>query len=470
MLVIDVTLMGGTYEASLDTGPEWPPHPGRLFAALVAQAEPGSEDDAALAWLEAQPPPAVLASPGQSSSLTAFVPTNAVAKKIEHDTHQTYLGRTSGERSWHRTHPQKDTVRMVWEDADPAEPVKVRLRRLCRQIPYLGRATTPVVVTLPEHPAPAPPELERLESPGDASRRLRVPASLAALRGAYGAGQPSRSVDRWAPYGPAQPPARTPVVTDPGPWPELLTFGLPTGVGLDGRKIIAIAGAWRSALLSQLGRTHRAEDLALLHGHGGAGLQCAFVPLPTVGSEHADGQVRGVALALSPDLPSHVRLSVLRLLGMDLDAPRLGSLFVPGLLDAPQPLTHGAVDGRLVLNGDRWSGWEGRRTWATVSPLVPDRRQHRHDDPVDHVMRACRYAGYPAPDQVEILVRSEVRGAAHLRSDDLRRRPTDDRRSGLHCRITFPHRLTGPVLLGNLRHLGVGLCLPVSDATGAVAP
>lgn len=462
-MAIEIHLMGGTYEAALDDGPEWPPHPGRLFSALVAQAKPGSADDTALTWLEEQTPPVVLASVAEPSTMRAFVPTNAVGKDGKGDTHQTYLGRTSGERTWHRVHPLGDTVRMVWEDAEPTPQVRARLRRLCRQIPFLGRSTSPVVVTLPEGQVEELPGAARYESPGDASVRMRVPSSLSALRDAYEAGEPSRSVDRWAPYGPARPAASVPEAVVDGPWSEFLTFGLSTGVAVDGHKIVAVGTAWRQAVLSGLGGDHTRADLALLHGHGGSGLQCAFVPLPSVGSIHADGQVRGLGLALSPDLPPAVRRSLLLLLGMDVDAPRLAAFFVPGLLDSAQPLRHGAFDGRMVTDPARWSGERGYRTWSTVSPLVPDRHVHRRDSPVDHVVAACAFAGYPEPVQVDILRAAPFQGAARLQSNDLRRRRSDSRRAALHCRITFSVPLRGPVLLGNLRHLGVGLCLPVDD-------
>jgi len=471
VLTIEISLMGGNYEAALDDGPEWPPHPGRLFSALVAQAKPGSDDDAALTWLEEQAPPVVLASAAEPSIMNAFVPTNAMGNERKGDNHQSYLGRTSGERTWHRVHPAVGTVRMVWENAEPSPQVKTRLRRLCRQIPYLGRSTSPVVITLPEQVEELP-GVERFESPGDGSRRLRVPSSLTDLRDAYEAGEPARSVDRWASYGPPRVDQDEPAAAVEGPWTEFLTFGLPPGVAVDGRKVVAVATAWRQALLSGLGQDHRPEDLASFHGHGAPGRRCAFVPLPWVASEHADGQVRGLGLALSPDLPAPVRRSLLLLLGMDIDRPRLRPFFVPGLLDEGQPLRHGLIDGRQVVDPRHWSdaplrshdgATDGSRTWATVSPLVPDRHVHRSDSPIDHVVAACRFAGFPEPERVEILRGPPLRGAAPLRPADLRRRASDSARAGLHCRITFPTRVRGPVLLGNLRHLGVGLCLPVAD-------
>lgn len=467
MLVVKLTLFGGTYEASLAAGPEWPPHPGRLFSAFVAQAEPGSADDEALEWLQDQAPPVVLASSATHSTMQAYVPTNTIMKKVKDDTHQTYLGRTSGSRTWHRAHPQVETVHMVWEGADPSPSVRRSLRQLCRQVPYLGRTSSPVLVSLPDQ-EPGLESLHRYESPGDRSLRLRAPGpgSLTDLRAAHKAGEQARSVDRWVPYGPkSASDVPAPEVAAAGPWPELLTFGLPPGVGLDGRQVVRIAMAFRRSLLSALGRLHSERELALLHGHRSRdGRQCASLPLPTVNSRHADGQVRGVALALSPDLPGAVRRSTLRLLGMDIDAPRLDAFFVPGLLDLPQPLTHGDLDGRQVVDARRWVGGDGRRTWATVSPVIPDRHPHRRDDPADHVLRACAFAGYPEPDLVEVLPASMLQGAAHLRRDDLRRRRREAHRPAVHCRVTFPVPVRGPVVLGNLRHLGVGMCLPVTGS------
>lgn len=472
MLTMDVTLLGGTYEASLDATPEWPPHPGRLFSALVAQAQPGTSDDDALRWLEVQDPPVVLASQAQPSTMQAYVPTNVVGKAEKDDTHQTYLGRTSGSRTWRRVHPAVDTVRLVWESAEPPPGVASSLRRLCRQIPYLGRSTTPVVVSLAGEAALVE-GLQRFESPGDGTLRLRVPAphSLAALRDAYEFGETARSVDRWVAYGP---PAQTfqdrPAAAD-GPWSELLTFGLPPGVALDGRLVVRIAVAWRSAVLAVLGQHHDPIELALLNGHhDGTSRQCAFLPLPSVGGQHADGQVRGLGLALSPDLPPPVRRSLLRLLGMDVERPRLTDFTVPGLLDSPQPLTHGPMDGRQVVSPDRWTRSAGRTSWATVSPLVLDHYPHRNEVVLEHVRKACAFAGYPDPVRIDVLSSSLLAGAARLRRSDLVRRAGERPRPHAHCRLTFGVPVRGPVVLGHLRHLGVGLCLPVAAPSPQEVP
>jgi CRISPR-associated protein Csb2 len=92
MFAIRIDLLTGRYAATAYNDredAEWPPHPARLFSALVAtwaEGEPGTANGeaelAALQWLEAQPPPAILASPiaavGTRTAATVFVPVNDV--------------------------------------------------------------------------------------------------------------------------------------------------------------------------------------------------------------------------------------------------------------------------------------------------------------------------------------------------------------------------------------------------------
>jgi len=90
MLAIGLELLGGRYAATAyndrERG-EWPPHPARLFSALVAtwadETSPDERERRALAWLASQPPPQILASGSDDvahrSVMTVFVPVNDVS-------------------------------------------------------------------------------------------------------------------------------------------------------------------------------------------------------------------------------------------------------------------------------------------------------------------------------------------------------------------------------------------------------
>jgi CRISPR-associated protein Csb2 len=156
--------------------------------------------------------------------------------------------------------------------------------------------------------------------------------------------------------------------------------------------------------------------------------------------------------------------------GLHLDRPGLRRLDIPGLatveLESAGPL---AVNGspRQSSGSVRWSTRPERwtasaRTWVTALPIVLDRYPDRLEDVPMFVAQGCVLAGYPqpAPGGVEHLAAPAVLGAPRLRGSDLRRRQGDPPRPAVHARIRFPIPVTGPVVVGHLRHVGLGLCVP----------
>ncbi len=81
---IEVNFLTGRFVATCHNDrqqPEWPPHPARLFSALVATwadaDEPDAAERAALEWLEAQAPPDIAASEAvPRKAVSHFVPVN----------------------------------------------------------------------------------------------------------------------------------------------------------------------------------------------------------------------------------------------------------------------------------------------------------------------------------------------------------------------------------------------------------
>src|SRR4051812_45830082 len=84
MLAFEVSLLTGRYVATAynDRGAaEWPPHPARLFSALVAThfeaLDPPDHERAALQWLEVQGAPEITAPDASAREVvTVFVPVN----------------------------------------------------------------------------------------------------------------------------------------------------------------------------------------------------------------------------------------------------------------------------------------------------------------------------------------------------------------------------------------------------------
>src|SRR5260370_31355857 len=105
---------------------EWPPHPARLFSALVsAHHECGSitEEREALLWLERQPPPSLCASAAdERTTATVFVPVNDSNEPVDAPPlgQQCPLRRGRQPRTFPRLVPDDPVVHLIWPDADPS--------------------------------------------------------------------------------------------------------------------------------------------------------------------------------------------------------------------------------------------------------------------------------------------------------------------------------------------------------------
>jgi CRISPR-associated protein Csb2 len=161
MLAIEVTFLLGRY-AACDfrdrERPEWPPHPCRLFSALVAAAyESGMGQEArdALAWLERLPPPCIAADeePGVQTPVTAFVPVNDPAP----DDLLERFGKARKARAFPSVVPASraggvPSVHFLWPGAPADDPNRQALAGIARAVSYLGSSRSPVCVRLVEGP------------------------------------------------------------------------------------------------------------------------------------------------------------------------------------------------------------------------------------------------------------------------------------------------------------------------------
>jgi CRISPR-associated protein Csb2 len=470
-LTLNIEFLGDCYEATLGgVEREWPPHPARVFCALVSVAEASSTDDDALRWLEGQAPPQVLCpAPVGQSERAGFVPTNVTTTK---GGHQVHVARTSGARSWPRTVPAGRVARIHWPSAEPTTETASVLGALARRVGYLGRSTSQVLLSFTTDVRDEDWD-SAYEPTVDGSSRLRVPYAgyLDRLRFAHDGGDAPWSVSRSVAYRKAADAVRPrkEQTAAPSPYRDVLVFAFDPGDGIDGWHAPAITRAFKAAVLQRLGQPQPGIDpwmgfderqLALLHGHhDGSRRQCAFLSLPFVGNRRATGEVLGLAIALSPDLEPAVRLALLQLAGLDRDddlGPRLNELRVPGLgrrcrLRAP--------DGRETLSVRRWSRVDHR--WTTVFPIVLDWFPKRRLPTDEVVARGCVAAGYPRPASVEILPAPRLPGSPHIPRRALVRRQGEVARPAVHATVQFDQRVTGPVVVGHLRHLGLGLCLPL---------
>lgn len=489
---------------------EWPPHPDRLFMALVAGAADESAFDDALKFLERQAPPAISASDAeQREVVTSYVPVNdaeITRKRRPEPPHTRYVSIQALEKAKeaglallpeHRGRqprtfpvaiPRDSTVHFIYEfDDSLTSTLRERLAALCARVTCVGHSASLVQCWLDFDPPPA----NLVPSDAAAPQRMRIPSAgrLEYLRGLYELNhqqgtdlRPTPGV--WAGYRPADPATVATnlafSVFDPA-------FLLLRPVEDEHRRPPLVSTLLLSeALRGLLMNATRPEDIPeALSGHAAGGSRLdrphlAITPLPFVGHEHADGRIMGMALIPPRDRDEEPRSAA--------DAAAIAQslnrkLFGEAGFEA-QTLTlkmGGTGTWALAASDDfrqaslRPEVWtaapRGAAIWGTVTPVVLDRHPKGRNggalaEQIKEILAdACVNIGLPRPAAVEFGPVSMHRGVPHARDFPPLRRKDGSAANYTHAVLVFDRPVVGPVLLGAGRYRGYGLCRPVRDAT-----
>lgn len=548
-LVIEVNFLTGRYVATWHNDRrqcEWPPHPARLFSALVAAYadadEPDRPERAALEWLEAQGAPAIAASEAvPRKAVSHFVPVNdiAIVSRAWHDRKSrsiselaaerdaalqvsggevtrpvtqierrltrardvesqtvkpgnTNLGvalamfperRSKQERFYPSVTPNDPSVSYIWRVATPSH-VQEPLDRLLRRVTRLGHSASLVSCRLTRRQTD--PTLEPCEE--DHSRVLR----LRTVR----AGQLAELEKQHARHGGLQP-RSLPFAdvayrrsTRPKPEPEqplrpntsgewiVFEFehgsrALPAPRGLD------VAEAMRGAIFRHA-EEPIPEELSghLVDGRPTTVPHVAFLPLPYVGFEHADGRLLGVAVSVPGTVSDDARGALFRAIGnwerhaerrLILALGRHGALRLSRLAGLADIVT---------LRSGVWA--RPSRRWVSATPIALPRhpgrlgrgtataRSRAWAAAEASVATACGHVGLPDPNVVHVSLTPLIAGSRATRQFPAFRQNGPDgkavQRQLVHASLTFENPVEGPLVLGTGRFLGLGLMRPVALA------
>ncbi len=452
---------------------EWPPHPDRLFMALVATHKETNPDDdrerQALLWLEAQPAPRLSTPPASPRAVrTHFVPTNdAATSSVKKDKavlneHLAALPefRTKQPRSFPSAVPDREMVQFTWNH-DPTEACLEALKRLCLRVSRIGHSSSLVAASVMSEPSP--PNLE----PGNGRNaiRLRVPSPgrLAALEHRYTiALRPEPGVEKsYVPIDGAvllREPAAT--VFDP----NMLVFRCVGRQRFGLESTLMLTDALRRTVLAFLGDHAIPEWIS---GHRTDGLpseqpHMALVPLANVAHRHGDGTVMGLAMVLPRSIATCDRGAVFNAFCID---------FANGGIRRHRLTLGRAGACELVLDDGEKCPWNLQpkvwcavsSTWATVTPIVLDRYRKRADGPgfeAGIIATAVERIGLPRPVAVDIRPTSPHVGAPSGSLYPCLVRRGGEKRQHVHAVLQFAEPVKGPLLLGAGRYCGYGLLRP----------
>ena len=555
-LGIEINLLTGRFVATCHNDrrqPEWPPHPARLFSALVAAwadaDEPDPSERVALEWLESQPPPGIAASDAVPRRVVShFVPVNDAsvvsrawyerrAENISGLTAQLHaeLAASGGEatkkaaqmerklarerdvevqvgsvgntnlasavamlpeqrgkqgRFYPSVTPDDARVSFLWNVPAPDE-VADALDRLLRRVTRLGHSTSLVSCRLI---APGcVPTFEAGEG-GSGIRTVRR-GQLVEMerRFARHGGYKPRSLPytdvRYRPVTKAAPqPERERKPNTAGQW-VVFEF-MPGSRSFPSTRGVELAAAMRAAVF------HHAEDPIpdelsghLADGRPTAAPHVAFLPLPYVGFEHADGRLLGMAVSVPDAVGDDARRALYRAIGnWEATARKAEDDALVLTLGTQGVVRLSRLRGPATLVSLRASAWNRASCrWVSATPIALPRHPGRLGSGTEaararawasaeaYVVLACDHVGLLEPISVAVSLSPFLTGSRPARRfpafirDGQGGRPV--RRQLLHASVTFKHPVTGPLMLGAGRFLGLGLMRPApmaepSEATG----
>lgn len=545
---------------------EWPPHPGRVFMALAAawfETGEREEEGAALRWLETLgPPQMLLPSPdriGHRTILTVFVPVNDSAGPSAAMLQSAPITRSKQPRTFPTVWVGEAQCFLCWPDAGSNEldtycPV---LDRLCGEVTRIGHSSSVVRmwsasnVAVPDSTETWVPEdgladfharsfsegtldtLERQFNRRGREEHDRLAGRITELNSEKPKGQGAKQrkeeiktecvelvkqlelvnghdlirpkLGLWTGYrrhesAPLPPAPHTDFDSD------LLILTQIDGPRLPLSSTLTVTRALRGAVMSHIGV--RIPEWVSGHHTNGEPLRTsrqhlAFITLPFVGNEHADGHLLGVALVFPREIPRPERGRHLGHLVMNPSGEPREIALQLGQLGVIKLIRGDWSERRVTLQPETWIGHPDpaaechqSRCWATVTPVVLDRfpksdpgaeREAWLDEVTGIIATGCSRVGLPIPTEVTIGTTSWHHGSprATVKRRPLRGHPElanasaslgdgfpsyphkggNGIRPQVHAFLRFTEPVVGPILLGAGRFLGYGLCKPLLEGT-----
>lgn len=522
-LVISVRFFGGRYHGLNTAGrAEWPPSPARLFQALVAGAARGANlcerDRHALECLEQLDPP-LIATPTmrEGHRFSHFMPNNDL-DAVGGDPRRIGEIRTATKRFHPRIFERDTPLLYVWSFAQDMENAE-RARNIADRLYQLGRGVDMAwavaeIVDVEEAEARLFAHHGAIYRPtvnGRGGRELACPlrGSLGSLIERY---EKSRSRFRtmMEPALSREDPSRMKVAGQtfsqpPKPRFQSVTYNSPATLQLfdirvsspdasffpwpqerAGALTIYVRDAAEKRLRENLPE-RRGEIERVLIGREATEADKAarvrIMPLPSIGHHHTERSIRRVLIEVPPNCPIDVGDLVWAFSEVVVNAGKIDTA-TGEILEEETRLVPAVEETMLTHYGVNDS--QSYRHWKTVTPAaLPECAARRRIDP-----RRLREEAKPGSERTReqhAAATAVFQALRHARIDarvsaiHVQREPFDAKGSRAeafadgtrfakerlwHVEIGFAEPVSGPLILGDGRYMGLGLMAPVRRVEG----
>jgi CRISPR-associated protein Csb2 len=496
--------------------PEWPPHPARLFYALVSalyvfrseRNEGGdAKERAALVWLEERGNPKILAAPekhiGERRVVTHHVPANDPdpvtdrqardgGRKPDHLPE--HRGKSERQFPTRLLSDQTSQVHYCWPGVMPNETQQASLRRLFERVSYLGHSSSLVALGLSLEDSTAfSGDLIRWEPAPDGRGGIALRSFSKGLLGlldqVYEPNEFSQQNYRLPHETVLYAPART---TDEGTidlpashfGEQWVVYRFPDWVRIPMSAVLGLTTNLKTEACRFAAEAKLNADLkAMLSGHQQGsgrpyeGPHVAFIGLPYIGHSNASGALFGLAAVLPREADGHE--------GTDIESIRRVLYRIDSVPFHGHPVPLERLKARDLsrpglpetLRPARWC--RSAKIWASVTPVALDKypgflfgRARKTEDEVARtekalaearasVRQSCVNIGLPPPMDVDVAHYSWAEPSPPVSAFVSPKRTNQKPPPVLaHVRLEFDEEVRGPVLLGRQRYLGLGLFHP----------
>lgn len=483
---------------------EWPPHPGRLFQALVdawGRNSESSDGADALIALESQNSPQILVPPVSSCVVNGYgvrASNVTLAKDVRtinnrkikvrvFNGHEIKPGDGVSEFFTHIYPDVADpsycfSVYMVWASFSPRESVLSALRDIVGNVPYLGKSTSVVSISIVDSvdydsvngmDTYTPTENAcgfRFRVPYKGYLKRLVDCHKASLVDGKGKKVSLAKVEPKYVFYSSSSDDTDNIYESVSPWDLLFSFAIKSATSATDKGIL------RPSIhnLARITREIRSKFIRLLdnnsskvkcfvsgHNHDGSVMKSphlAILPLANVGHKnHPDANLHGIVLAVPKGTDKCVIDGIRSLILKVVDTPDL-------LIDSQWVLVPASIDESFSLDFRRYG--KPSTTWSTVTPVVVDchlpPRGKKEEKRRARLHKMFTKAGYPEPKSValhDVSTFSEVPASRSFNEDDLNRK-AGYQRQVRHMTVTFDSPVCGPILIGAGSYRGFGLMLP----------
>jgi len=472
--------MGRVYSAEFDDGdakvePEWPPHPSRLFSALVsAWGDGGGEEElkVALEWIESQEAPTIHAGDCTLRKLVhAFVPVNDPLREQYHRSDRKISlpeDRARKPRTFPSATLAQPDVYFVWKDSPPAKTASA-LRTILSRTSSLGHSASLVAAEVTEYIPEAAGSVWQPDASGEIRMRIASPGRLKELTARYERFQryPSKihrpSAGDTILYG-RPPEAQSASIQ--GAFDRMIVLKRDSGPRASLRSALSITAALRGAIMANAPQ----PIPEYVSGHAPESTQdlpvrserphMALVPLPFVAAEHATGELMGVAAVLPKTLTREEQEICWRILAAINELKMPWGKWGVSVTDAEEH--------RRTLRPETWT--RPYAVWSTVTPFVFDRypKDPFGSEAEQVVRQAFVRSGFPEPVEIDLHYNPWHSGVPKASVfPPVPARPGKPLRYHCHVRARFDRVIKGPVVAGAGRYYGYGLFRALPERTEA---